>query len=150
MAKVPSSSAVDSFLYAMVATRPGIAFAMGVVSKFMANISKKHWDAMKHLLRYLKDIGSKCLCLGNSEASIVGYTDADYADCVDTRKSTLGYVFLFAGVVVFWRSILQICTWSSTTKSEYNAISSANKEPVWLARLVGDLGIHHILVFALQ
>ncbi|MCO5588010.1 hypothetical protein L7F22_041964 [Adiantum nelumboides] len=93
MAKVPYSSAVDSLVYAMVATQPDITFAMGVVRKFMANLGRKHWDAVKHLLRYLKGAASKCLCFGNSEVSIVGYTNVDYAGCVDTWKSTSGYAF---------------------------------------------------------
>ncbi|MCO5571219.1 hypothetical protein L7F22_024955 [Adiantum nelumboides] len=51
MAKVPYSSAVGSLMYAMVATKSDIAFAVGVVSCYMANPGKKHWDAVKHLLR---------------------------------------------------------------------------------------------------
>ncbi|MCO5592249.1 hypothetical protein L7F22_046247 [Adiantum nelumboides] len=93
MAKVPYSLAVGSLMCAIIATRPDIAFAMGVVSKVMANPCRKHWDTMKHLLRYLKSTTSKCLCFKNSDAFIVGYTDADYADCVDTQKSTSGYIF---------------------------------------------------------
>ncbi|MCO5603342.1 hypothetical protein L7F22_057492 [Adiantum nelumboides] len=65
---------------------------------------------------------------------------------LNTRKSTSGYVFLFARATVSWRSILQACTSSSTMESEYVAASSAGKEAVWLARLVGDLGIHQIPV----
>ncbi|MCO5613361.1 hypothetical protein L7F22_067637 [Adiantum nelumboides] len=44
-----------------------------------------------HLLRYLKGTASKCLRFGNSEPSIVGYTDANYAGCSNTQKSTSGY-----------------------------------------------------------
>ncbi|MCO5599464.1 hypothetical protein L7F22_053568 [Adiantum nelumboides] len=146
MVKVSYSSAVGSLMYAMVATTPDIAFVVGVVSCYMANPGKKHWDAVKHLLKYLKGTVSKCLRFGNSEASIVGYTDADYAGCLDTRKSTSGYVFLFTGAAVSLRSLLQTCTSSSTSKLEYVAASSASKEAVWLARLVGDLGIHQIPV----
>ncbi|MCO5599164.1 hypothetical protein L7F22_053264 [Adiantum nelumboides] len=118
-------------MYAIVATRLDISFAVVVVSRYMANPGKKHWDAMKHLLRYLKDTLNKCLHFGNSEASIVGYKDTDYAGCLDRRKSTSGYVFLFVGAAVSWRSILQTCTSSSTTESEYVAISSASKEAGW-------------------
>ncbi|MCO5603832.1 hypothetical protein L7F22_057985 [Adiantum nelumboides] len=117
---------------------------VGVVSRYMANPRKKRWDTVKHLLRYLKGTANKCLRFGNSEASIVGYMDADYVGCLDTRKSTCGYVFLFVEAVVSWRSILQTCTSSSMTESKYVVVSSASKEAVWLARLVGDLGIHQI------
>ncbi|MCO5559167.1 hypothetical protein L7F22_012761 [Adiantum nelumboides] len=64
MAKVPYSSAVGSLMCAMVATRPDIAFAMRVVSRYMENPGKKHWDAMKHVLRYLKGTTRKCYVLG--------------------------------------------------------------------------------------
>ena len=95
MAKVPYSSAVGSLMYAMVATRPDIAFAVGVVSRYMANPGKKHWEAVKHILKYLKGTSSRCLRFGNSDASIIGYMDSDYGGCADTRRSTSGYIFLF-------------------------------------------------------
>ncbi|MCO5597503.1 hypothetical protein L7F22_051581 [Adiantum nelumboides] len=106
MVKVPYSSAVGSLIYAMVATRSDITFAVGAVSRYMVNPGKKHWDIVKHLLKYLKGTTSKCLCFGNSEASIMGYTNADYAECSDTRKSTSGYVFLFARAAISWILVL--------------------------------------------
>ncbi|MCO5562998.1 hypothetical protein L7F22_016634 [Adiantum nelumboides] len=77
--KVPYSLIVGSLMYAMVSTRPDIAFAVGVVSMYMANPGKKHWEAVKHVLRYLKGSAIKCLRFGNSDPSIVGYTNSDYA-----------------------------------------------------------------------
>ncbi|MCO5578552.1 hypothetical protein L7F22_032395 [Adiantum nelumboides] len=134
MEKVPYSSAIDSLMYAMVSTRSDIAFAVEVVSRYMANSRKNHWEAVKHVLRYLKGLASKCLRFGNNDASKVEYTDLDYAGCVDTRRSTFGYVFLFAKTVVSWRSYLQNCTLSSTTEAKYVAVSSSSKEVVWLSR----------------
>ncbi|MCO5602938.1 hypothetical protein L7F22_057079 [Adiantum nelumboides] len=106
MAKVPYFSTVGSLMYAMVATIPNISFAVGVVSRFMENLGRKHWDTVKHLLRYLKGIASKHLDFGNSDASIVGYMNADYVGCVDTWKSTSGYIFLFTGAPVSKRLVL--------------------------------------------
>uniref|UniRef100_A0A3Q7H809 Reverse transcriptase Ty1/copia-type domain-containing protein n=1 Tax=Solanum lycopersicum TaxID=4081 RepID=A0A3Q7H809_SOLLC len=54
MALVPYASAVGSLMYAMVCTRPDIAHAVGVVSRYMANLGKEHWEAVKWLLRYLR------------------------------------------------------------------------------------------------
>ncbi|KAK1417487.1 hypothetical protein QVD17_26616 [Tagetes erecta] len=56
MAKVPYASAVGSLMYAMVCTRPDIAHAVGVVSRFMSDPGREHWEAVKWLLRYLKDL----------------------------------------------------------------------------------------------
>lgn len=53
MAKIPYASPCGSLMYAMVATRLDIAFAVGVVSRYMLNPVKKHWDAVKSILRYL-------------------------------------------------------------------------------------------------
>lgn len=76
MAKVPYFSAVvDSLMYAMIAARSDIAFAVGVVSQYMTNPGRKHWEAVKHIIRYLKNTASSCLRFGNSDASIVGYAD---------------------------------------------------------------------------
>ena len=125
MAKVPYLSTVGSLMYAMVGTRPDIAFAVGVVSRYMAGPGK-HWEAVKHILRYLKGTSSKCLRFGNSDASVVGYTDVDYASCVDNKSSTSGYVFIFTGATIFLRLCLQDCTSSSTTEAEYVAMSDAS------------------------
>ena len=62
MAKVPYSSAEGSLMYAMVCTRPDIAHAVGVVSKFLENPRKEHWEAVKWILRYLRGTTRDCLC----------------------------------------------------------------------------------------
>ena len=59
MMKIPYASTVGSLMYAMVCTRPDIGYAIGVVSRFMSNPGKEHWNAVKWILRYLKGT-SKC------------------------------------------------------------------------------------------
>ena len=94
MAKVPYSSAVGSLMYAMICTRPDIAFAVGVVSRYMSNPGKKHWEAVKGLMRYLKGTKDLGICFGGEDARVLGYTDSDYAGDMDKRRSTSGYVFM--------------------------------------------------------
>ena len=53
MAKVPYASAIGSLMYAMVCTRPDIGHVVAVVSRFMSNPGKAHWEAVKWNLRYL-------------------------------------------------------------------------------------------------
>ena len=65
MDKVPYASAVGGLMYAMIATRPDIAFAVGVVSTYMSNPVKKHWEAAKGIMRYLKATKSMCICYGS-------------------------------------------------------------------------------------
>ena len=53
MAKVPYSFVIGILMYAMICTRLDIAYAMGVVNRYMSNLGKKHWEAMKGIMRYL-------------------------------------------------------------------------------------------------
>ena len=55
ISKVPYSSVVGSLMYAMVCTRPDIAHAVGVVSRFLKNPRKVHWEAVKWILSILEE-----------------------------------------------------------------------------------------------
>jgi ATP-binding cassette subfamily B (MDR/TAP) protein 1 len=61
MDMIPYASAIDSLMYAMVCTRPDIAHAVGVVSRYMSNPGKQHWEAVKWIMRYLKGFLETCL-----------------------------------------------------------------------------------------
>ena len=141
MSKIPYASAVGSLMYAMVCTRPDIAHSVGVVSRFLANPGKKHWEAVKWILRYLKGTGHHCLCFGNNEIMLEGFADADMDGVVNTRKSTTGYVYTFVGVAVSWISKLQKVVALSTTEAEYIAATEACKEMLWMQRFLVELGI---------
>ena len=125
ISRVPYSSAVGSLMYAMVCTRPDIAHAVGVVSRFLSNPGKEHWAAVKWILRYLRGTSRLCLCFGDDEPVLEGYTDADMAGDTDSRKSTSGFLMTFAGGAVSWQSKLQKCVALSTTEAEYIAITEA-------------------------
>ena len=62
MSRVPYACAVGSLMYAMVCTRPDIAHAVGVLSRFMSNRGKEHWTAMKRVFRYLCGTSDYGLC----------------------------------------------------------------------------------------
>jgi hypothetical protein len=67
MSRVPYSSAVGSLMYAMVCTRIDIAYAVGVVSRYMNNPSKEHWEVLKWIIRYLRGTTTHALCFGGSD-----------------------------------------------------------------------------------
>ncbi|KAK9940454.1 hypothetical protein M0R45_017116 [Rubus argutus] len=121
MTKIPYASAVGSLMYAMVCTRPDIAQAVGVVSRYLSNPGRDHWEAVKWILRYLRGSSKFCLCFGGSKPILEGFIDADWAGDLDSRKSTSGYLFTFAGGAVSWQSKLQKCVALSTTEAEYIA-----------------------------
>ena len=62
MSRVPCASEVGSLMYAMVCTRPNIAHAMGVLSRFMSKPGKDHWTTAKRVFRYLRGTSDYGLC----------------------------------------------------------------------------------------
>ena len=70
MTKVSYASMVGSLMYAMVCTRPDIAQAVGVVSRFMNNLGKGHWEVVKWILRYLRGTSHYSLCFGGSNSCL--------------------------------------------------------------------------------
>ena len=131
-------SIVGSLLYAAITTRPDIAQAVGVVSKFCAN---QNITAAKRILRYLK--GTVYLGLSYKKCAdekLIGYSDADWAGDMDDRHSTSGNVFLLAKGAVSWLSKKQATVALSTTEAEYVALSTATQEAIWLRRLLADVG----------
>ena len=100
MSNIPYASVVGSLMSSMVCTRLDIAYSVGVVSRFLANPGKQHWQAVKWILRYLKGTSHYCLCFGHDETMLKGFTDADMAGDMDTKKSTTGYLYTFAGAAV--------------------------------------------------
>jgi hypothetical protein len=141
MDKIPYASAVGSLMYAMVSTRPDIAHAVGVVSRFMSNPGREHWQGVKWLLRYLKRTSKTCLCFRKKKIVLEGFADADLGGDKDTGKSTTGYVFTIGGTAISWMSRLQKSVALSTTEAEYMAIAEAAKELVWLKNFMAELGI---------
>ena len=76
-----------------------------------------------------------------SDPSVKGYVDADYAGDLDEKRFTTGYVFIFGGEPICQKFMIQSLVALSTTESEYMAIVEAAKESLWLIGLVKELGI---------
>ena len=140
MARIPYASAIGSLMYAMVCTRPNNGHAVGAVSRFMSNPGKAHWDAIKWILRYLRDTTKKCLYFGKGEIKVEGCVDAYFVGEVDHQRSTTGYIIIVGTGAVSWMSRIQKIVALSTTKAEYVAVTKANKEFIWLQGLLTELG----------
>ncbi|KAH9678958.1 hypothetical protein KPL71_025922 [Citrus sinensis] len=141
MARVPYSSAIGSLMYAIMCTRPDICYDMGLVSKYQSNSGRKHWNAVKRIVAYLKGTADYSLCCQGGELHLIGYIDADGDGDLNERKSTSGYVFLLSRSVISWSSKKQTCVDLSTIEAEYVACSAAVQEAVWLKRFTEDLKI---------
>lgn len=142
----PYSPLVGSLLYISVTTRPDIAQAVGVLSKYMSAPTTDHWRIAKGVLRYLASATDLGLVFGRqssnrSSTGLEGFCDSDYAGDVDSRRSTTGYVFTYNGTAISWNSKRQPTVAASTTEAEYMAAAAAAKEALWLKRLLQDFDV---------
>jgi hypothetical protein len=140
----PYQALVGSLLYLSVNTRPDIAHALGMLSRFMACATNQHWEAAKHVLRYLKGTQTLGLKFASNTSSMQEsawemYSDADFAADVDKRRSTTGAVLMMHGAAVLWISKLQSVVATSTTEAEFIAAAMATKEGLWVRKLLGEM-----------
>ena len=70
MTLVSYASAVGSLMYVMVFTTPYIAHAVGVVSRYMTNPGKEHWEAVRWLLKYLRGTSNTSLCFDKGKVNL--------------------------------------------------------------------------------
>ena len=131
--------AIGCLTYAATISRPDLSTAVSVL--FMSNPGIEHWKGVKRVLRYVRgtlDIG--LVYYGNDTSTVLtGYSDADWAGDLLTRRSTTGYVFQIQGSTVRWCSKRQACVARSTTEAEYIALSITSQEAVWLRRLLENV-----------
>lgn len=145
MKDIPYAQLVGALMYLAIATRPDIAYAVGVLARYSSCPGEAHWRAAKHLLRYLqktKDAKLSYAPAPDEPASelFTSYTDASYADDEDERKSTSGMVIKIGTGAVSWSSRLQTINVISTTEAEYVAAVSAGQEMIWIRHLLSELG----------
>ena len=141
MAHIPYRNAVGCLMYLMVGTRPDLAAAVGVLSQFASDPCPTHWQALKRVFRYVQ--GSKTHGIefqSEDQKGLEGYSDADWAGDVDTRRSTSGYAFMMNGGCISWRSKKQRTVALSSTEAEYMALTEAVQEAIWLKAFLCELG----------
>ena len=131
-------------MYAMLCTRPDICYSVSMVSRYQLNLGPKHWQAVKHILKYLQRTRDYMLIYRCEDLISIGYTDSDFQSDLDFRKSTSGCVFTLGGGAITWRSVKQSCIADSTMEAEYVAACEAAKEAVWLKKFLSDLGVVRI------
>ena len=141
MRQVPYASTVGSLMYAMFCTGSDICYSVGMVSQYQSNPRAKHWQAVKHILKYRWRTRDYMLVYRCEDLIPIGYTDSDFQSDLDFRKSTSRYVFTLGGGAISWRSIKQSYIANSTMEAEYVAACEAVKEVVWLKKFLSGLGL---------
>lgn len=129
MKKIPYRQATGLLIWAAVATCPDIAKAMSLLSQFLENPGKMHWNVVKRVFKYLKAIKDCKLVLGTSRDGIQGYSNADWAS-QDHRHSISAYVFQINSGSVSWSCQKQSIVALSSTEAEFIAMTHAAKEAI--------------------
>ncbi|XP_070019556.1 secreted RxLR effector protein 161-like [Nicotiana sylvestris] len=142
MESIPYSSIVGSLMYAQTCTRLDISFAVGMLGRYQSNPRIDHWKAAKKVLRYLKGTKDYMLIYRRSKhLKVVGYSDLDFAGCIDTRKSMFGYLFQLAEGAISWKSAKQSVIATSMMEAEFVACFEATIHALWLRNFISGLGV---------
>lgn len=136
---VPYREAIGSLLYAVLGTRPDLAFIVSYLARFSNDPRQIHWNAVKRVFRYLintKDLG---ITYRHGSSNLICFVDADFANDIETRKSTTGFMLMLGGAPVAWKSTKQAHVATSTTVAEYVAMSTACVDVIWARQLLFEL-----------
>ncbi|KAL0288461.1 UNVERIFIED_CONTAM: Retrovirus-related Pol polyprotein from transposon TNT 1-94 [Sesamum angustifolium] len=132
--------AVGSIQYVVQCTRPDVAYALSVTSRYQACAGEAHWTAVKTILKYLRRTKDVFFVYGGVELILEGSTDASFLSDDNDAKSQSGFVFKLNGGVVAWKSSKQDTAADSSMEAEHIAASEATKEAVWMEKLHPRVG----------
>ena len=141
-------SSVGMVMWVARGSRFDVQYLIGQLSQYCNNPTIRHWNAIQRLIRYLNgtaDYGIEYGGKGLSGHQLQGYCDADYAGDTSDQRSTSGYLFILGGGPITWTSVKQRSVSTSTTESEYMALSEACKQGYWIRALLGELNRYQYL-----
>ena len=138
--EVPYLSVIGALMYLASHTRPDISFSVNLLARYSSCPTRRHWNGVKHILRYLRGTMDMGLYYTNvPKAELIGYADAGYMSDPHNARSKTGYLFTCGDTAISWRSTKQSITATSSNHAEILAIHEASRECFWLRSV-----IHHI------
>ena len=139
--RLPYRSLVRCLIYLSVGTRLDITYAVQQLSQFLNCYTYAHWNAAIQVIRYLKGTRDLKLTLGGHKSlELLGLTDSDWANCLDTRRSVGGYGFSLGSGLISWTAHKQKTVATLSCEAEYTAIFETAKESIWLRSLLASIG----------
>ncbi|GJV32308.1 ribonuclease H-like domain-containing protein [Tanacetum coccineum] len=121
-------------------TRPNLSYAVQQLCLYMHDPREPHLNAMKRVLRYLRGTTDLGLQLFRSTTSqLIAYSDANWAGCPATRRSTSGYCVFLGDNLLTWSSKRQDTLSRSSAEAEYRGVANAVAETSWIRNLLREL-----------
>jgi histone deacetylase 1/2 len=134
---------ITGALQYLTLSRPDIAYAVNQACLYMHKPRAAHWNLVKHILRYLRGTVDHGLRISvSSTTDLKAYSDADWAGCPDTRRSTSGYCVYLGDSLVSWSSKRQQTVSRSSAEAEYRGVANAAAECCWIRNLLHELHVH--------
>jgi hypothetical protein len=142
-------SIVGALHFSAHSCRPDICNAVRELSKHLVDPSMKHYDEARKVLRYCLDTHKLGITYSRASTKapngdvmrpgvLYAFSDASYAECITTRRSTSGFIVMLNGGAISWSSFTQRQVSVSSSDSEYKACSDTARECLWLRKLDAD------------
>nr|GFA04241.1 uncharacterized mitochondrial protein AtMg00810-like [Tanacetum cinerariifolium] len=133
---------IGALMY-LTSSRPEIVHATCLCARYQAKPTEKHLKEVKRIFRYLRGtVKTGLWYTKNYGFELTGFSDADYAGCKDTFKSTSSGAQFFGEKLVSWSSKKQDCTALLTAKAEYVSLSACCAQVHWMRTQLTDYGFH--------
>ncbi|XP_047270308.1 secreted RxLR effector protein 161-like [Capsicum annuum] len=126
--KVPYLSTVSALMYLVNAKRPDIAFSVNLLVRYSSSPTQRHWNGVKHILRYLKGTIDMGLFYTNKASpDLVGHADVNYLSDPHKARSQIGYVFTYGGTAISLRSTKQSIVFTFSNHADIIVIYEASR-----------------------
>jgi Reverse transcriptase (RNA-dependent DNA polymerase) len=137
----PYRQIIGCCLYMAVCTRVDIAYPVNFLARYMESPTKSACHAAKRVLRYLINTADQRLTLGGCQKPYLrAFCDSDWAQCLDTRRSTASILIFFGLGCIAWTSQRMKLVAKSAAEAEYCVLAPCADEITWLRGLLHELG----------
>lgn len=142
MSRTPYRQLLGRLLFIVTTTRPDAAFPVSQLGRFAENPGSQHWKALIKVLRYLRSTSGFGLhySVDKLQQQLTAYSDADWGNSLDDRRSVSGVLLVLNGGPVIFKSKYQRTVALSTSEAEYMALSMCTQDILWARMLMADLG----------
>ncbi|XP_070013628.1 secreted RxLR effector protein 161-like [Nicotiana sylvestris] len=130
------------YLLYLTASRPAIAFSVGLCANFQSNPKESHLKAAKRILRYLKGTRDLVLYYPSGDSfNLIGYADAVYVGYLVDRKSTSEMAHFLGSCLISWGTRKQNSVALLIADAEYVAVTSCCAQFLWIKQQLEDFGV---------